>query len=619
MRLSGSKRKGKHVLNSASKKTEIGAAEKTENDIKRKRKLPRHFWRYVLIGIGSLVALTLVVGFLDVKYGWFGIFNERPPVNETTKSDDAVYTPPVVVVEGPESSGTFDGLPGGRPLKPVKPTVRDKSKITFLVLGTDSFANTDVIMAVTFDTANYTFNVVSIPRDTLVNVKWSPKRANSIVYNMRREFKDQDNAEAKVMKATKEIFADLLGFEVDYYVSVNMRGFTSLIDAIGGVDFYVPRSMDYDDPSQNLHIHYSKGMHTGLSGQKVLEIIRFRKGYASQDIGRIETQQELLKATAEQILAKRSSIKLDTMADLFLNYVDTDLQLKYIVWLGQEFFKMDAENVHFAVMPGNGQAYVEGGSYYAIYIDQWLEVVNTMLNPFSEKMTMDDISVISFGDDRRIFVTDGKWKMESTSWGSANRSPSSWEGTSSGLTGMGVTNSTGSNQGGSQDTKPPSSSGNSSSSAPSSNPSPAPSGEPPSIGESPASTSTGTDPPSIGDPITAADPSSSGDTQGNEPSDASPADGGPADVSPSDGGPADGQTTDAPPTDGEPSDTPPTDGQPTDTQPTDGEPSDSQPPEGQPSEGQPAENTPAEGQTDDGPSESDYRQQPESPPEDQLP
>ena len=52
---------------------------------------------------------------------------------------------------------------------------------TFLVLGSDDGnGNTDVNMVATFDTAKYTFNVVSIPRDTMVNVKWLPKKVNSL-------------------------------------------------------------------------------------------------------------------------------------------------------------------------------------------------------------------------------------------------------------------------------------------------------------------------------------------------------------------------------------------------------------------------------------------------------
>ena len=77
---------------------------------------------------------------------------------------------------------------------------------------------------------------------------------------------------------------------MDYTVSVDLQGFVALVDAIGGVTFDVPINMNYEDPYQNLYIHISKGVQT-LSGADALKVVRFREGYATQDIGRMETQQ----------------------------------------------------------------------------------------------------------------------------------------------------------------------------------------------------------------------------------------------------------------------------------------------------------------------------------------
>ena len=44
--------------------------------------------------------------------------------------------------------------------------------------------------------------------------------------------------------------------------------------AIGGVDFEVPVNMNYDDPTQDLHIHISKGMQH-LDGEGVMKVLRF--------------------------------------------------------------------------------------------------------------------------------------------------------------------------------------------------------------------------------------------------------------------------------------------------------------------------------------------------------
>ena len=296
-------------------------------------------------------------------------------------------------------------------------SVRDTSKYTFLVLGADAGeANTDVIMAVTFDTSNYTFDIVNIPRDTLVNVSWPTKKANSIFANMRHVNRGEDDAEKKTMDATVASFGNVLGFEVDYWVRVDMKAFVSLVDAIDGVEFYVPVDMNYTDAYADLTIKYTKGTHH-LSGQQALEVLRFRSGYSMGDIGRIGTQQDFLKSAAEQILEKRSSISITTLAKVFLNDVKTDMKLSDLIWFGREFMKLDAENLNFHMLPGNTGDSVGRQSYVTIYVDEWLDMVNSILSPFYDEITAKDVSILTRGSDKKMYVTDGNWRAD-PGWGS---------------------------------------------------------------------------------------------------------------------------------------------------------------------------------------------------------
>ena len=298
----------------------------------------------------------------------------------------------------------------------IDSNVRDTSKYTFLILGTDKDeSNTDVIMAVTFDTANYTVDIVNIPRDTLVNVGWRTKKANSIFANMRYQNSGEEDAAEKTMADTVSRFADVLGYEVDYWARVDMKAFVSLIDAIGGVDFDVPVDMNYNDPYQDLSIHYTKGTHH-LSGQQALEVLRFRSGYSSGDIGRIATQQSFLKSAAQQILEKRNSLNITTLAGVAINDVKTDMKLSDMIWFGRQFMRLDAENVSFHVLPGNTGDSVGGQSYVTIYVDEWLELVNGTLSPFYDDITPDGVSILTRGANKKMYVTDGNWRGDSN-WG----------------------------------------------------------------------------------------------------------------------------------------------------------------------------------------------------------
>ena len=178
--------------------------------------------------------------------------------------------------------------------------------------------------------------------------------------------------------------------------TVETEGFVALVDAVGGVDFYVPCDMDYDDPTADppLHIHYTEGM-THLDGQEAMEVVRFRhnndgSGYGSEDIGRMQTQQNFLKAVAQQTLTLSNLDKIDEFVKIFQTYVDTDLTLGNLAWLGKEAISMGAENISFSTLPGEWHS-----PYIYLDPDATLEVVNQYLNPYVEDRTMEDLDIPS--------------------------------------------------------------------------------------------------------------------------------------------------------------------------------------------------------------------------------
>ena len=76
-------------------------------------------------------------------------------------------------------------------------------------------------------------------------------------------------------------------------VKVSFEAFDYLVDSIGGIEYNVPINMDYDDPGQDLAIHLKAGPQK-LNGKQAEGLVRFRKGYDNQDIGRVESTAELL-------------------------------------------------------------------------------------------------------------------------------------------------------------------------------------------------------------------------------------------------------------------------------------------------------------------------------------
>ena len=144
----------------------------------------------------------------------------------------------------------------------------------------------------------------------------------------------------------------------------------ALVDQIDGVDFDIPINMDYDDPYQDLHIHFTKGPRH-LNGQEAMEVVRFRHnndgtGYGTEDIGRIGTQQAFLKAVAKQLLQVGNVKNIPALVDIFYTYVKTDLTTGNLVWLGNEALNIGTENIHFATLPGDGSGYYNKQSVYVL-------------------------------------------------------------------------------------------------------------------------------------------------------------------------------------------------------------------------------------------------------------
>lgn len=261
---------------------------------------------------------------------------------------------------------------------------RKKYCYTILAYGVDNDAGgSDTNMLVRFDAENKKIDVVSLPRDTLMS---NGHKLNSS-YNNGGTEKLRSNIE------------DMLGIPVDFYVSVDLKGFIALIDQIGGVDFDVPRIWTTTTPTK-ICTFTSRPVSSTWSGQQSMEVVRFRHnsdkdnpGYGGrQDIGRIGTQQAFLKTVAQKLMKIEN---VPAMAETFLKYVKTDLTLGNLVWLANQALSMGGTDaISFATLPGDGAGWYKGKSFYTLYPEQVLEMTNSMLNPYATDITADEQNIL---------------------------------------------------------------------------------------------------------------------------------------------------------------------------------------------------------------------------------
>ena len=284
---------------------------------------------------------------------------------------------------------------------------------TVLILGRDTGGggNTDTMLLASYDVTNQKATVMSIPRDTMVNVSWDIKRINS-VYNY------YGGGDRGIQYLYKEI-AQLVGFEPDYQVVVEWDAVGQIVDAMGGVWFDVPRNMNYDDPYQDLHIHQEKGYRL-LTGDDAMQVLRYRHdndmryGYPDGDLGRIKTQQAFLTAMVDQLLQIKNVTKINQFIQVFKNNVETDLSFQNILWFAQQAILggLSMENVEFVTMPNRtascwSRTYHNYQSYVVPSANELLELVNTKLSPYTEVFTLSDLDIMSVNSDGSISSSTG--------------------------------------------------------------------------------------------------------------------------------------------------------------------------------------------------------------------
>ena len=256
--------------------------------------------------------------------------------------------------------------PNDKPLDILTSVIGGKvpERTNFVIMCTDEDGTrTDTIMVGCYNSVTNGLDIISIPRDTLVSV------SAAHFEQMQAEYPSPDSQEMQInhihhfigVEDGPEVLVDelesLLDIKLDYYVRVNFDAFRYFVDSIGGVDFDVPRDMNYDDPTQDLAIHLEKGIQH-LDGDKAEQLVRYRKenngiGYANGDIGRIEVQQAFLKALVKKAVSG-STIKSNPKAYIttFFKYVTTNASIGDIVKYSSELDKIDTDAMNTYLLPG---------------------------------------------------------------------------------------------------------------------------------------------------------------------------------------------------------------------------------------------------------------------------
>ncbi|HBJ1648582.1 MULTISPECIES: LCP family protein [Clostridium] len=237
----------------------------------------------------------------------------------------------------------------------IEPTkVSTNKPVNILLLGTDigdpsqpnnnAIKRTDTIMVLNYNPKEKKLQVVSIPRDTLIDVNGKNLKINS-AYAIGGE------------KRVKSEVEKLLNISINYIAKIDYNAFREFIDAIGGIKMQIERNMIYDDEGQNLHINFKKGEVVKLDGKKAEEFFRWRKnndgsGFANGDLDRIENQQKFISKVVDKCTSPMIIFKIPSIIKALGDNIDTNMPPLKVISYGLKFSRINSEKIDMKIAQG---------------------------------------------------------------------------------------------------------------------------------------------------------------------------------------------------------------------------------------------------------------------------
>lgn len=259
-----------------------------------------------------------------------------------------------------------------------KNTLENLDKLYILAMG-ESTGMSDTIIVCSYDPKTQEASMLSIPRDTFIG----DSNYNASAYDKINSLYNNGKNPEKTLEAVNEI----TGLDIKNYVLIDTKALVELVDAIGGVEFNVPIDMKYDDYSQELHVDLREGWQK-LNGDQVEQLVRFRHNangstysyeYGMEDLGRMRTQREVIKAIAKQTVQFKNVKEVGKLIDITEKYVQTNMNLQSLKDYIPYAVNMNADNIRAEQLPGVPK-YINGISFFVYDEEKTKAMVDELFN-----------------------------------------------------------------------------------------------------------------------------------------------------------------------------------------------------------------------------------------------
>lgn len=269
-----------------------------------------------------------------------------------------------------ESDGVYSAL------QPSSDSASSSDPFYMLLMGVDESSErdssneydgvyrSDSIILARIDPGNQLVTLVSIHRDTLVDLSayggTGQDKINSAYAYGGRE----------LMVKTISEFA---GVPISHYAEINFDGFEAVVDALGGIEVDV--EMSFYDP----YLDYSlEGGYQTLNGEQALVYARAR--HAFDDLGdgdryRAKHQRQVIAAIANKLLSSNAATMASTVSTL-AQYIRTDMDVSEIVNIAKSFVGVDTSKCFYSAMEPTESEVIDGTYYEQVVQPDWREMMS---------------------------------------------------------------------------------------------------------------------------------------------------------------------------------------------------------------------------------------------------
>lgn len=311
--------------------------------------------RNMVFGILLLLLVAAGIVLLKIYQRPLGPALELPT---STQSPPTLTTFPIATSEDATATAA---LPTMTQTATQPPLCGGPAVMNILAIGSDSrgqnylYGLADVIRLVRVDFVHARVGILEVPRDLWVEIPGISDHYNITHGKLNQAYLYgnpglgyYDNADQGPGLLARTLNLNF-GAQPDHYLAVNMLTFQAIVDAVGGIDIYLPYEISAKTPQNPRGFSIPAGQHH-IDGKTALSVARIRQ-YST--FSRAESQNIVMCALRKKILSPAIVPAIPQLVNDFRRYVQTDLSPEQISQLACLATQMNGTNVVFASFPIN--------------------------------------------------------------------------------------------------------------------------------------------------------------------------------------------------------------------------------------------------------------------------